>query len=153
MPIVESSGTIAASQDRVFAVTQDYYLRQEWDPFLRQIKFLDGATQAAAGVRVWVKAKNGLAMTVEYLVVQPPSHVAVKMVKGPFFFEQFGGAWRFEPMTPEQTHVRFRYSFRTRWPVLRPILDPIIRLVFARDVRARILGLKHFMEEQAHRVR
>jgi ribosome-associated toxin RatA of RatAB toxin-antitoxin module len=151
MPIVESSGTIAASQDQVFAVAQDYDLRLQWDPFLRQIKFLGGATHAAVGVQVWVKAKNGLAMTVEYLAVQRPSHVAIKMVTGPFFFQQFGGTWRFEVVAPAQTQVRFRYSFRTRWPILRPILDPMIRLVFARDVRARILGLKRFMEGQSYR--
>jgi ribosome-associated toxin RatA of RatAB toxin-antitoxin module len=149
MPIVEVADTIAAPQANVFAVSQDYYLRLKWDPFLREMKFLRGATEAAVGVQVWVQAKNGLTMTVEYRVVAPPSHVAMKMVRGPFFFEQFAGTWQFEPQTAAHTQVRFRYSFRTCWRLLRPVLDPVIRLIFLKDVKARIVGLKQFMEAPA----
>jgi ribosome-associated toxin RatA of RatAB toxin-antitoxin module len=146
MPIVEAAATIEAPPAKVFAVTQDYYLRLKWDPFLREIKFLRGATEAAAGVQVWVKAKNGLTMTVEYRVVAPPSRVVMTMVRGPFFFEQFAGTWQFEPQSAGHTQARFRYSFRTRWRRLRPVLDELIRLVFLNDVKARLAGLKHFME-------
>ena len=145
MPIIEAAALIAAAPEAAFAVSQDYYLRLKWDPFLSEIKFLGGATKAAVGVRVWVKARNGFAMTVEYRIVRPPSHVAVTMVDGPFFFEEFGGTWHFEP-APAGARATFRYSFRTRWPVLRPLLDPVIRWVFSRDVRARVVGLKKYME-------
>jgi ribosome-associated toxin RatA of RatAB toxin-antitoxin module len=149
MPIVEAADTIEAPQAKVFAVTQDYYLRLKWDPFLRELKFLRGATEAAAGVQVWVKAKNSLTMTVEYRVVEPPGRVAMAMVSGPFFFELFAGTWQFEPKTATRTLVRFRYSFRTRWRLLRPVLDPLFRLVFLHDVKARLAGLKHFIEAPA----
>src|SRR5262249_25644292 len=124
MPIVEAADTIAAPAARVFDVAQDYYIRLRWDPFLREMKFLGGADEAAVGVRVWVHARNGLKMTVEYVVVEPPTRVAVKMVEGPFFFEQFGGTWSFEPLAGDLTQTQFRYSFKTRWPLLRPVLDP-----------------------------
>jgi ribosome-associated toxin RatA of RatAB toxin-antitoxin module len=146
MPIVEASATIAALPDAVFAVSQDHYLRLKWDPFLREIKFLGGTTEAIVGGQVWVKARNGFAMTVEYRVVQPPTRVAVTMVGGPFFLDQFGGTWSFEPVAGQQTRATFRYSFRTRSPILRPILDPVIRLVFSRDIQARVEGLKTYME-------
>jgi len=149
MPIVEASATIGAAPEAVFAVSQDYYLRLKWDPFLREIKFLGGATEAAVGGQVWVRARNGFAMTVEYRVVQPPSHVAVKMVQGPFFFDQFGGTWSFAPADGQQTRATFRYSFRTRWPILRPLVDPVIRLVFSREIQARVMGLKTYMETPA----
>jgi len=145
MPIVEASDTIHAPPEKVFAVSQDYYQRLKWDPFLRELRFLNGATEAAVGVQVWVRAKNGLTMTVEYHVVAPPSHVAMKMLRGPFFFEQFAGTWQFEPQAAG-TLVKFRYSFRTSWRLLRPVLDPLIRMVFLNDVRARIAGLKKYME-------
>jgi ribosome-associated toxin RatA of RatAB toxin-antitoxin module len=149
MPIVESTAVIDAPLASVFEISQDYYVRLKWDPFLSEIEFLHGATQPAVGVQVWVKAKNRLEMTVEYLAVQPPSHVAVKMIHGPFFPRSFGGAWRFHSDQPDHTQVLFRYSFRTRWPVLRPILDPLIRSVFRRDIKARLLALKHFVEKSS----
>ena len=142
MPMVESSITIQATPDILFALSQDYYLRKDWDPFVAGIRFLDGATRPAPGVRVWVKSWQGLEMITEYVTVVPPKRVAVKMLDGPPFFETFGGAWRFEPTAPGETRVHFRYSFRSRWRMLRPVLDPVIRLIFGRDIRARLRGLK-----------
>ena len=145
MPIIESSATIRAPQDGVFALAQDYDVRLLWDPFLSRMEFI-GASEAAVGVHVRVKSKRGLAMEVVYTTLDAPQRVAVKMVKGPFFFEDFAGSWRFDQRTPDETEVRFRYSFKTRWPLLRFALDPIIRFVFLRDIQARLCGLKHAAE-------
>lgn len=147
MPVVESSSEIRAPRLALFALTQDYYIRMEWDPFLRDLRFLDGATGPAPGVRVWVRARNGLSMTVEYVTVTPPERVAVKLVRGPFFFESFAGAWIFHDAGEDRTRVTFRYSFRTRWPLLRPVLDRAISAVFTRDIAARVRALKHAAEE------
>ncbi|HEX8903353.1 MAG TPA: SRPBCC family protein [Longimicrobiaceae bacterium] len=147
MPVVESAVEIRASREALFALTQDYYVRLEWDPFLRGLRFLDGATGPAPGVRVWVRARNGLGMLVEYVTVLPPERVAVKLVRGPFFFENFAGAWIFQDAGEGRTRVVFRYSFRTRWRLLRPLLDRAISAVFARDVAARTRALRHAAEE------
>lgn len=147
MPIVEADLTIALPQEPLFRLTQDYYVRLAWDPFLKDMRFLDDAPEAAPGVRVWVKAWTGLTMVVEYISVVPPSVVAVRMVEGPAFFENFAGTWRFRAHGPEETHVTFRYSFATRWPFLRPILDPLIQRMFQRDIQARLRKLKHAAEE------
>ena len=146
MPIVEASEMIDTPKDRLFALAQDYYVRLEWDPFLSSMEFLDGAREAALGVRVRVRSKRGLTMEVEYTTLEPPDRVAVRMVNGPFFFESFAGAWRFDAITPEQTEVRFRYSFKTRWPLLRLVADPLISAIFQRDIRARLRGLKQAAE-------
>lgn len=147
MPVVESSAEIRASREALFALTQDYYIRLEWDPFLRGLRFLDGATGPAPGVRVWVRAKNGLSMLVEYVTVAPPERVAVKLVRGPFFFENFAGSWIFHDAGEGRTRVVFRYSFRTRWRFLRPLLDRAISAVFTRDIAARVRALKHAAED------
>jgi ribosome-associated toxin RatA of RatAB toxin-antitoxin module len=145
VPIVESSTLIHAPKDKLFALAQDYDLRLDWDPFLSRMEFVN-AREAAVGVHVRVQSKRALTMEVEYTTLEPPDRVAIKMVKGPFFFSDFAGTWRFDQPTPEQTEVRFRYSFKTRWPLLRIILDPIIRFVFLRDIQGRLRGLKHAAE-------
>jgi ribosome-associated toxin RatA of RatAB toxin-antitoxin module len=148
MPSVEDSVVIAAPAAPLFALAQDYGLRLEWDSFLRSMKFLDGATTAAPGVRVWVQAWNGLTMEVEYVTVNAPHVVAMKMRRGPGFFEQFAGSWRFESGPDGTTTVFFRYVFVTRWPWLRWLVDPLIRWVFRRDLGARLRGLKDGAERK-----
>lgn len=147
MPVVEREIQIEVGRAAVFALTQDYYLRLEWDPFLRDLRFLDGATGPAPGVRVWVRARNGLQMQVEYVTVDPPERVAVQMVRGPFFFQAFAGTWLFKSVSETSTRVVFRYGFRTRWRWLRPILDRVIAAIFARDIAARVKALKHAAEK------
>lgn len=129
------------------AVSQDYAIRHCWDPFLREMQFRDGARAAARGVRVSGRAWTGLTMEVEFVNFRPPSSVAMKMVSGPWFFRQFAGAWLFRVLESEQTAVTFRYSFQTRWPWLRPSLDPILEWTFHRDIRARLSGLKRGVEQ------
>jgi ribosome-associated toxin RatA of RatAB toxin-antitoxin module len=143
---IEDSIQIAASPEALFALAQDYALRLKWDPFLREMKFLDGVTAAAAGVRVWVRAWNGLTMDVEYVTVNAPHVVAMKMLRGPQFFEHFAGSWRFERTTDGSTKVNFRYAFTTRWRWLRWFVDPLICMIFRRDIRARLRGLKEGAE-------
>lgn len=152
MPVVQDSILIHAPQEPLFRLLQDYALRLRWDPFLRQMRFLDGAAVAAVGVRTWVKAWTGLTMETVYTTLSSPSVVAMKMTRGPFFFTQFAGSWRLEPAgaaTPQAVRVTFRYSFTTRWPWLRHLLDPVIQQVFRRDISGRLRGLKSGAEEKA----
>ena len=144
MPVVEASLLIHAPQPPLFDLAQDYRLRLRWDPFLRDMRFLGDAREAAVGVRVWVRAWTGLAMTVEYVGLKRPEMVAMKMVEGPVLFRQFAGSWRFQsrPGGDGATEVIFRYVFETRWPPLRWLLDPIVGWVFVRDIRKRLRGLK-----------
>ena len=150
MPVVQDSILIEAPQEPLFRLLQDYALRLRWDPFLRQMRFLDGAQEAAVGVRTWVRAWTGLTMETVYTTLSPPAVVAMKMTRGPFFFTQFAGSWRLEPAgaaSPQRVQVTFRYSFTTRWPWLRGVLDPIIQRVFQRDIRGRLAGLKAGAED------
>jgi hypothetical protein len=147
MPVIEDSIAIDAPAAGLFALSQDYALRRAWDPFVREMRFLDGALEAGRGVRVWVRAWTGLTMEVEFTGFRPPSAVAMRMRRGPWFLERFAGTWLFKPQPGGGTTVTFRYSFTVcgRW--LRPLLGPIIAWVFRRDVRARLLGLKRGAEK------
>ena len=147
MPVVERSVLINAPQDALFDLAQDYGLRLKWDLFLREMRFLDGAGEAAVGVRVSVRAWTGLTMVAEYLTLNRPQLVAMKMVRGPFIFRQFAGSWRFQPHASGSTQVVFRYQFETRWRGLRWLVNPVIAWVFGRDIRRRLWGLKRWAEQ------
>jgi ribosome-associated toxin RatA of RatAB toxin-antitoxin module len=86
-------------------------------------------------------------MVVEYVGLNRPEVVAMKMVEGPFFLQQFAGSWRFQPHPSGSTEVIFRYVFETRWPRLRWLFDPIVGWVFGRDIRERLWGLKRGVEQ------
>jgi len=147
MSKVAASVIVAKPRVEVFCLTQDYYLRKEWDPFLREIRFLGGATAPAAGVGVFVRAWNGLAMTVEYVSYRPCESVAIKMTAGPWFLASFGGVWRFSDAAGGGTEVTFEYGYRMRGGLLGRMLDPAVRWAFGRDVRARLAGLRRAAEE------
>jgi ribosome-associated toxin RatA of RatAB toxin-antitoxin module len=136
MPTVESTVEIEAPAAALFALAQDYDLRLRWDPFLREMEFLDGASEAAVGGRVRVRARNGLGMEVRYTTLEPPGHVAVVMVKGPWIFRTFAGAWRFRALGPARTQVSFRYHFRGRWRALERPVACVLRREMDRRVRA-----------------
>src|SRR6185295_10002453 len=148
MPVVEGQLAIGAPQEAVFDLAQDYDARLDWDPFLSRITFRDGATAAAVGVKVWVRAKNGLSMEVVYVTYDRPRSTAMKMIDGPRFFERFAGTWKFDRVADGRTDVTFRYNFETRWRVLRPFLNPSISAVFGRDIRLRLRGLKGAAERR-----
>jgi hypothetical protein len=132
---------IDAPPEALFALSQDYALRREWDPFVREMRFLGEARQAAAGVRVWVRAWTGLTMEVQFVGFRPPTSAAMKMLRGPWFFRRFAGAWLFKARPGGRTEATFRYTFTTR-RLPRPLADPVICWVFRRDIRARLRGLK-----------
>ena len=147
MPIVECSVLVNAPQERVFALTESFAARRRWDPFIRDSRLLGGALKPAVGVQNWVRAYNGFSMVVEYVTYKPPQLAAMKMLRGPWFLASFGGSWQFKAQGDE-TEVTFRYMFRTRWPLLAPVLDGVIRFFFRRDIRARVLGLKRVAEAE-----
>src|SRR5215831_10196825 len=122
MPTIETTLAIAAPAAIVFDLSQDYALRRAWDPFVRAIRSEGGGGGPAVGARVWVKAKNGMTMTVAYVACDRPRRVAVTMVSRSWLFERFAGSWSFEARGPDRTDVVFRYGFETRLRGLRPLI-------------------------------
>ena len=146
MPIVQAEIEIAAPPGAVFDLAQSYELRLLWDPFLRDLKPLHRDGDPTREVRVWVRSWTGLTMEVEYVNINRPHSVAMRMLRGPWFFEMFAGTWLFQLLPSGDTRVVFRYNFRTRPRVARVLVDPIIERVFHRDIRARLAGLKRGIE-------
>src|SRR3954471_943657 len=98
---------VVAEPDVLFDLTQDYSLRLDWDPFLKEARLLGGAERPAVGDRAWCVARNGLGMETRYVSFNPPGACAVEMTKGPWFFRAFSGSWRFEGIGPGGTRVTF----------------------------------------------
>jgi hypothetical protein len=102
---------------------------------------MDGATRPAKGVRTETVSWHRLRMVSEYVSFNPPRNVGMKMVEGPWFFEHFGGGWRFEPGPgPGSTTAIWRYNFTVRPQVLAPLAHRIGSWLLGRDIERRIKG-------------
>jgi ribosome-associated toxin RatA of RatAB toxin-antitoxin module len=143
----EDSIVVGASPEALFALTQDYGRRLEWDPFLKEARLVGGAAESGVGVRAYCVARSGLAMETEYVSFQPPRVTAVKMTRGPWIIESFAGSWRFVP-EGDATRVIFKYQVRARPRWLALLLTPLLTRVFAHDVRKRLAGLKTAVEQR-----
>jgi ribosome-associated toxin RatA of RatAB toxin-antitoxin module len=142
----DDSILIHAEATALFHLSQNYNRRLQWDPFLRSAGLLDGAVEPGVGVRALCVDRNGTGMETEYVSYNPPRAVAIKMTRGPWFLENFAGSWRFEEVEPGQTRVEFRYSLSARPRWMSWLLNPILRRVFARDTRRRLVALKEAVE-------
>ncbi|MGA4683639.1 SRPBCC family protein [Micromonospora sp. AB353] len=142
MPVVEAVVTVPVPPELAFAVSQTTApVRYRWDPFVRVQHFVDGATRPGRGVRTFTRSRHGLVMVSEYVSWSPPTNVGMKMVRGPWFFERFGGGWRFAPgPDPGTTIATWRYNFRCRPAFLRPAAERIGEWLLGRDIRRRIAG-------------
>ncbi|MGW9197812.1 SRPBCC family protein [Micromonospora chersina] len=142
MPVVEAVATVPVPPELAFAVSQTVApVRYRWDPFVREQHFVDGATRPGRGVRTFTRSRHGLVMVSEYVSWAPPTNVGMKMVRGPWFFERFGGGWRFASgPEPGTTVATWRYNFRCRPGFLRPVAERIGVWLLRRDIRRRIAG-------------
>ncbi len=92
MPQVRVEAWVPVSPNEAFGVSQTTgEVRLRWDPFIREQRFLGGATAPGKDVRTFTRARVGLSMVSRYVSYNPPSNVGMTMVTGPWFFEQFGG--------------------------------------------------------------
>ena len=142
MPVVEASVTVAVPPAVAFAVSQTTgAARYRWDPFVREQHFVGGAVAPGRGVRTFTRSRHGFTMISEYVSYAPPTNVGMKMISGPWFFELLAGGWRFAPAAqPGHTVATWRYHFRCRPAVIRPLADRIGVWVLGRDIRRRLAG-------------
>jgi len=138
MPQVRAEVWVPVPAGTAFAVSQTTgEVRLRWDPFIRHQRFLDGATSPGKGVQTLTKARLGPTMVSRYVSYAPPRNVGMTMVTGPWFFESFGGGWRFEPEGEGARAVwKYTYTVRPHW--LRPVAEPVGQWLLGREIRRRI---------------
>jgi hypothetical protein len=140
MPTVQADVVVPVPPDVAFAVSQTTgELRLRWDPFIRRQYFLADATAPGRGVRTFTRSWHGMSMVSEYVSYAPPTNVGMKMVRGPWFFDVFGGGWRFTPVDDgAATRAVWRYTFHCRPRLLEPVGHRIGAWLLGRDIRRRI---------------
>jgi hypothetical protein len=146
---VESAIDVAASPEAVFDLIHDYDRRLEWDPFLCEARLLGGARQAGTGVRALCRARarsGGGAMETVYVSYQRPAVAAVKMTRGPFYLAEFAASLRQLPLPGGATRVSYKFHLAGRPAWLRPLMEPILAMVFRRETRRRLAALRRFFE-------
>ncbi|MGX5658072.1 type II toxin-antitoxin system RatA family toxin [Geodermatophilus nigrescens] len=140
MAQVEASADVPVEPALAFAVSQTTgATRYRWDRFVREQHLL-GPDRPGKGVRTATRSRHGLAMVSEYVSYVPPSHVGMRMVRGPWFFAVFAGSWRFTPLPGGGTRAVWRYVFRCRPSWLAPVAERIGTALLGRDIRRRIAG-------------
>ena len=148
MARIKFSETIIIHRDAavVFDCTQDYSTRLHWDRFLQKAELVEGAGKAGNGAKAYCVAKNGIAMTTEYVSFNRPKTAAVAMIGRHFMFQSFLGSWTFKPVDTSQTEVIFLYAFSLKFPF--SILATWVRRRLQSNVRQRLIDLKTYMEKQ-----
>ena len=141
MPQVTSQTWVPVPPDIAFAVSQTTgEVRLRWDPFIRHQHLVD-AQRPAKGVRTVTRARVGPRMVSEYVAYRPPTSVGMTMIEGPWFFDSFGGGWRFTPEEREGvagSRAVWKYTYAVRPAWLRPVAEPIGQWLLGREIRARI---------------
>jgi hypothetical protein len=139
MPRIKATAIVEVPIDVAFALSQTYgELRYRWDPFVREQHLLGDATGAAVGVRTHTLSRHRLTMVSEYVRVDAPRQVGMRMVSGPWFFRSFGAGWRFTALPDGRTEATWRYTFTCRPRVLAFVAEPLGRWILGRDIRRRL---------------
>ncbi|MGI9156280.1 MAG: SRPBCC family protein [Marmoricola sp.] len=141
MPQVIAEAWVAVPVETAFAVSQTTgETRLRWDPFIREQHLIE-ADRPGKDVRTLTRARVGPTMISRYVSYRPPTSVGMTMEKGPWFFESFGGGWRFVPDERDGvigTRAVWKYTYAVRPTWLRPVAEPIGQWLLGREIRARI---------------
>lgn len=149
MPRGSQSIEIAASCETVFDLVHDYDRRLDWDSMLSRAELVGGATAADVGVRsLCVGTWKGafLALETRYVSFERGRVAAVELTNRPLFFDHFAASIKHEALGEARSKTTYVYFFRARPGFLAPLLEPIIKLLLAREVRARLVCLRDFLE-------
>ncbi|MFN8016337.1 MAG: 4'-phosphopantetheinyl transferase superfamily protein [Acidimicrobiia bacterium] len=149
MPRIEATANIDCSIDNAFSLSQTFGLiRRQWDPFVVEENLLYGATKQGKDVETYSRSKYGITMISKCISFKPPSHIGMKMVKGPWFFSSFSGGWNFVKESEETTSATWRYNFTCKPKLFRFIMHPIGKFILKKDIEARLKAFTYACENK-----
>ena len=147
MKTIRESIEIDMDAETVFALTQDYDVRLEWDPYLVEAYLMGGKNSVELGALSYCKNKNGSFMISKYISYNPPKVAAISMTQGPFLLKKFSGAWNVTALTDSKSLLVFTYNFELIGGVIGKLFLPIASYLFSRDMKARLVCFKDFAEK------
>ena len=71
---------------------------------------------------------------------------AVKMVNRPPFFDSLAATVRHRDLGNGSSRIEYTYSFTARPAWLRPVLHPVMQLIFHLETKRRLRSLRMFLE-------
>jgi hypothetical protein len=142
--------TISASREDVFRLLHDYRRRLEWDTLLQDARLTDGFQVAGLHATSICKGRNclgAISMKTVYVTYRGPDVAAVKMVNRPPFFHSFAASIRHRDLADGSSRVEYTYSFiaRPRW--LRPLLHPVMQIIYRIETKRRLGALRRFCQQ------
>ncbi len=149
MPNTEIRQIIPANIFEVFDLIHDYERRLEWDTLLQKAYLEPEFSEAGKGaisVCQGRKILGGFALRTEYITFERGKVAAIKMLNQPPFFDTFAASIRHFETNENASEIIYKVNFTAKPRVLRPILHPIMRVIFAWETRKRLKALKHFFE-------
>ncbi|GAA3928224.1 type II toxin-antitoxin system RatA family toxin [Luteimonas lutimaris] len=146
---ITSSAVVARPANDLFALSQDYRRRLEWDTYLSEAFLVGQADSAAVGVESYCKSRSGAVMVSTYISYSPPTHAAVEMVSGPRILRRFSGTWRFRQLGPAASEVKFIYNFELRPRLIAWAFQPLVGALYRRSMDRRLQAFKAWAENGA----
>jgi uncharacterized protein YndB with AHSA1/START domain len=146
--------TVAAPQERVWAIAEDITLIPQYHPEVRHVELISGAKRRAAGVRYRCTIPEGRRGTCieEISEYVPGSRFVTAFPEDSWGlskqFAQFTVETVVEP-APEGTRIRLSAHYRPR-TLLMKLLNPLgLRRIMARRAFRVLAGVKRLAEEPA----
>lgn len=141
MPFVEVSHVVDVPASIAFAIAHTQgEMRFRWDRTVTEQRLMNGALTPDVGVRCFTRSRLGGSKVSEYTSFRPPTQSGMALVKGPWYFREFGGGWIFTPTPSGRTEAIARYNFTTRPRLLRPFLNRMAMVALRRELRRRVSG-------------
>jgi Polyketide cyclase / dehydrase and lipid transport len=139
--------TIPARRADVFRLLHDYSRRLEWDTLLQEARLTDGFDVAGLHATSICKGRTllgGIAMKTVYVTYREPDVAAVRMVNRPPFIDSFAASIRHRDRPGGSSRLEYKYSFTARPRWLRPLLHPLMQIIFRRETERRLGALRRF---------
>lgn len=152
MPTLEIKETISAPAETVFALVHDYKRRLEWDTLLQEAYLEPEFAEASRGAISVCRGKwilGGFALRTEYVSFEKGKVAAVKLLNHPPFFDTFAASIRHLEIDENHSEIIYKVNFTAKPRLLRPILHPLMNMLFTLETRKRLKALKNFFQSRA----
>ena len=151
MSTAEIREIIPAPAEAVFELLHDYRRRLEWDTLLQEAYLESEFSEAQRGAISVCRGKailGGFALRTQYVSFERGKVAAVKMLNQPPFFDSFAASIRHLAIDANHSEVIYKVNFTARPRWLRPVLQPLMRIIFVWETRKRLKALKNFFQSQ-----